>query len=100
MYSGLMMYAYDVFKLQEVKNISSTLDKIKTAGQLLNQMVVGAIMFFVFGLLVLALIAMLLLRAIKLWMYAIFSPVFTLHFVAGKELFGKSTEGFNLKEFI
>ncbi len=43
---------------------------------------------------------MLLLRAIKLWMYAIFSPIFTLHFVAGKELFGKSTDGFNIKEFI
>jgi hypothetical protein len=45
-------------------------------------------MFIIFGLLVLALVSMLLIRVIKLWMYAIFSPLFTLHFVAGKELLG------------
>ncbi len=99
-YSPLLIYAYQVFRLQDYKSIDGTLNQIKTWGQLLNQLFVGAIMFLVFGLLVMALIAMLLLRAIKLWMYAIFSPLFTLHFVAGKELFGKSTEGFDLKEFI
>lgn len=40
-------------------------------------------MFLVFGLLVLALVFMLLVRAIKLWFYAIFSPLFTLSFVMG-----------------
>jgi hypothetical protein len=43
-------------------------------------------MFVVFGVLVIALIFMLMMRIIKLWVYAIFSPLFTLHFVAGKEL--------------
>ena len=38
-------------------------------------------MFLVFGILVLALIFMLLTRAIKLWLYAIFSPLFTIKFV-------------------
>jgi len=99
-YSPLFLYAYDVFKLQEVKETRWTLNTITTIGQLLNQLVVGAIMFLIFGILVLALIAMLLLRAIKLWVYAIFSPLFTLHFVAGKELFGKESETFTLKEFI
>lgn len=99
-YSPLLIYAYQVFRLQDYKSIEGTLNKIKTWGQLLNQLFIGAIMFIVFGLLVMALIAMLLLRAIKLWMYAIFSPIFTLHFVAGKELFGKNTEWFDIKEFI
>lgn len=100
MYSSLMIYAYDIFKLSSVKEISGTLNAVKTAGQLLNELIIWAIMFLVFGILVMALIAMLALRAIKLWMYAIFSPLFTLHFVAGKELFGKWTEGFDIKEFI
>ncbi|MFZ2256009.1 MAG: hypothetical protein WAW59_01635 [Patescibacteria group bacterium] len=46
-------------------------------------------MFLVFGVLVIALIFILMTRAIKLWIYAMFSPLFTLHFVAGKELMGK-----------
>ncbi len=99
-YNTLLIYAYNVFKIQNYKDIDSPLGKISTAGQLLNNVVISALMILVFGILVMALIAMLMLRAIKLWMYAIFSPVFTLHFVAGKELFGKSTEWFNIKEFI
>ena len=50
---------------------------------IVHQGIVGAIMFLVFGLLTLALVAMLLVRAIKLWIYAIFSPLFTFQFVAG-----------------
>ena len=38
-------------------------------------------MFILYGLLVLALIFMLMIRAIKLWFYAIFSPFMTLKFV-------------------
>lgn len=57
-------------------------------------------MFLVFGILVLALIFMLAMRAIKLWMYAIFSPLFTLHFVVGKDLLGEKMDDFSLKEFI
>jgi hypothetical protein len=60
-------------------------------------------MLLVFGILVIALIFMLMVRAIKLWVYAIFSPLFTLHFVAGKEIMGKMGDGddtFSIKEFI
>lgn len=99
-YSTLMIYAYQVFRIQDIKKIDTTKDKIEAGMQLLNGIVIGAIMFLVFGLLVIALIFMLMMRAIKLWFYAIFSPIFTLHFVAGKELFGKSTEWFDMKEFI
>lgn len=61
------------------------------------------LMLLVFGILVIALIFMLMVRAIKLWVYAIFSPLFTLHFVAGKEIMGKMGDGddtFSIKEFI
>lgn len=99
-YNTLLVYAYHVFKLQDYKELTSTNNPVTTLSQLINNGLVWAIMLLVFWLLVMALIAMLLLRAIKLWMYAIFSPLFTLHFVAGKELFGKSTEWFDMKEFI
>jgi hypothetical protein len=58
-------------------------------------------MFLVFGLLVMALVFMLFLRAIKLWFYAIFSPIMTLSYVLGDGMFGKeNSEHFQFKEFI
>lgn len=57
-------------------------------------------MFLVFGLLTLALVAMLLVRAIKLWVYAIFSPLFTFQFVAGSAMMGESKDTFTIKEFV
>lgn len=99
-YASMLLYAYDIFKIQDIKDISWTIGKITAAGQLLNQLIIGAIMFIVFGILVLALIFMLMIRAIKLWMYAIFSPLFTLHYVAWKELLGDKMGDFSLREFI
>lgn len=99
-YSPLLVYAYQVFRLQDYKSIEWTLNQIKTAWQLLDNLIVWAVMFVVFWILVMALVAILFIRAVKLWMYAMFSPIFTLHFVAGKELFGKDTESFSLKEFV
>ena len=40
------------------------------------------------------------MRVIKLWVYAIFSPLFTLHFVAGKDLLWEQLDDFSIKEFI
>ena len=57
-------------------------------------------MFIVFGLLTLALVAMLLVRAIKLWVYAIFSPLFTFQFVAGSAMMGGDKDTFTIKEFV
>ena len=55
----------------------------------------------VFGLLVLALVFMLMMRAIKLWFYAIFSPLMTLKYVIGDGVFGgkENSDSFDLKEF-
>jgi hypothetical protein len=100
-YGSLLVYAYGIFKLDTFVNIDGTLDAIKWWWQIINQVLLGVIMFVVFGILVMALIFMLMMRAIKLWMYAIFSPLFTIHFVLGKELLTwESLEDFSLKEFI
>ena len=58
-------------------------------------------MFIVFGLLVMALVFMLMMRAIKLWFYAIFSPLMTLKYVLGDGVFGgkENSSSFDLKEF-
>ena len=57
-------------------------------------------MFAVFGILIIALTVILIVRAIKLWMYAIFSPLFTFQFVAGSKLMGENKETFTLHEFM
>ena len=87
MYSSLLVYGYAIFKIQEIKKLNTWSDYIKTPFDLLHQLIFGAIMFIVFGMLVLALIFMLMMRAIKLWFYAIFSPLMTLKYVVGDGFF-------------
>ena len=43
---------------------------------------------------------MLVVRAIKLWVYAIFAPLFTFRFVAGSNMMGGGEDTFSIKEFI
>ncbi len=83
-YSYMTVYAYSVFKLDQIKLIdnSSAIDILKSALSVVHQGIIGAIMFIVFGVLTIALATILLVRAIKLWVYAIFSPLFTLNIVA------------------
>ncbi len=100
MYSSLMVYSFAVFKFQDVKMLNSTTQKVQSIGDIINQWLVWSIMFIVYGLLVLALIFMLMIRAIKLWFYAIFSPFMTLKFVLGEGMFKDKNDSFDLKEFI
>ncbi len=102
MYSNLMLYSFAVFKFQDVKNLPTTYDKIKWVTQIIHQGIIGAIMFIVYGLLVIALVFMLMMRAIKLWFYAIFSPLMTLKYVIGDGFFwGKeNSDTFEIKEFV
>ncbi len=95
-----MVYAYGIFKFQNIPKIGSATDGIKSVGQIINQAFIGAMMFLIFGLLVLALIFMLAMRAIRLWFYAIFSPLFTLQYVIGDSIFGENKNTFSIKEFI
>jgi hypothetical protein len=100
MYGYMMVYAYSIFKFDQVRQLNGLNDVIKAWAWIVHQSVIAAIMFIVFGLLTMALIAMLLVRAIKLWVYAIFSPLFTFRFVAGSNLMWGSEDSFTIKEFI
>lgn len=101
MYSWLMVYSYWVFRFQDIKKINTKKDVILSVGQIINQWIVWIIMFIIYWLLVLALIFALLMRAIKLWFYTIFSPLFTLKYVIGDGFSKVDKDGtFNVTEFI
>lgn len=57
-------------------------------------------MLVIFGILSIALAAILLVRAVMLWIYAIFSPLFSLKFVAGNLFGGKASGFFDIKQFV
>lgn len=100
MYGYMMVYAYGVFKIDEVKKINTNVDAVKSLVSIINQWLVGSIMFLVFGVLTLALIFMLMTRAMMLWVYTIFSPFLTLDFVLGGSLLKGVGDSFSIKEFI
>ena len=56
------------------------------------------IFFIIFGILVIAIVYALFTRAIMLWMYAIFSPLFALMYVTGSK--HKALEKFSISEFM
>lgn len=101
-YGHLIVYAYDVFRISDVKQIDTKWNKVSSIIWIIHQWIIGSILFAVFWVLILALVAMLFLRAIKLWFYAIFSPLFTLHFVTWGAIFWWEWKesSFNIKEFI
>lgn len=102
MYGYMLVYAYSIFKFDKIENLPTNgIDVIKTVFNIMHQGIIAAIMFVVFGILTIALVFILFVRVIKLWVYAIFSPLFTFRFVAG-DLFGKvDSEGtFTIKEFV
>lgn len=102
LFSPLVIYGFSVFKIQEVKKINTISDTATSVFNIINQGIVGALMFLVYGLLVLALIFMLMMRAMKLWFYAIFSPLFTIKYVLGDKWFGEADKdgSFKITEFI
>lgn len=102
-WAPLVVYGYGIFKFQQISELKDWQDGVSSILQLVHQWIFWVLMFLVFGVLVIALIFILMTRAIKLWIYAMFSPLFTLHFVAGKELMGKMwdwDDTFSIKEFI
>lgn len=100
MYGPLIVYGYSVFKFEKITRLDSKLDVASAALKIVHTSIISTIMFAVFGLLTLALASMLLVRAMKLWMYAIFAPLFTFRFVAGSNLMGGDDDSFSIKEFI
>lgn len=102
MYSPLLVYSFSVFKFHEVKKLKSWSDVVYAIWDIIHQGIIGVIMFIVYGLLVIALIFMLLMRAVKLWFYAIFSPLFTIKYVLGDKWFWDADKdgSFKITEFI
>lgn len=84
MYGSLVIYAYSVFRIQDVKMINTKFDAAKGLVDIVTNGIISAVMFILFGLLTIALVVILFVRAFKLWIYAIFSPLFTFKFVLGK----------------
>lgn len=67
--------------MHEVDEIDTFIDKVSTAAQIINNGIIGVIMFLIFGIMMIALVFVLVLRVFKLWAYAIFSPLFTFGYV-------------------
>ncbi len=98
-YGPLVVYWYSIFKFQKIERLDWP-DIASAALKIVHTSIVSTIMFAVFGILIVALAAMLIVRAVKLWMYAIFSPLFTFQFVAGSSMMGENKDTFTLKEFM
>ena len=99
MYGHMLVYAYGVFKLGDVKKLDNATDVATSIVKLIHDGLVSVIMLVVFGLLTLALIFMLMARAVMLWVYTIFSPFMTLELVMGW-LLKKVSDDFNMKQFV
>jgi hypothetical protein len=98
-YGHMMIYAYGVFRIQEIKKLDTVTDKVEAAVKIVHDGIISIIMFLVFWILTLALVFMLLARAIMLWVYTIFSPFMTLELVMGWALKNISKD-FSIKEFV
>lgn len=102
LFSPLLIYSFGVFKIQNVQKIDTKMDVVTSIMHIIHQWIIGALMFIIYGLLVMALIFMLIMRAMKLWFYAIFSPLFTIKYMLGDKWFGEADKdgSFKITEFI
>lgn len=100
-YNLLSVYAYGIFHVEKYMNIEKgQLEQgiLNNVTDIFKKLGFGIVFFVVFGILVIAIVYALFSRAIMLWMYAIFSPIFALNHVLGSK--NKSLEKFTIKEFI
>jgi hypothetical protein len=95
-YGILNVYAYGIFKVQDLKKIDSL--NLKSVGSVLDIIIstgIWVLFLFIFALLVLALTFALFTRAMYMWLIAVFSPLFGLfYFMEGK---GKFAEEYGKK---
>ncbi|EKD29290.1 MAG: hypothetical protein ACD_78C00454G0004 [uncultured bacterium (gcode 4)] len=104
-YNLLTAYAYGIFNIDKYKDITeSQINKklIVKTWDILKKITFGIIFFIVFGVLVIAIVYALLTRAMMLWMFAIFSPLFALNFVlaGGKSKALEKLGKLDIKHFI
>ena len=79
-YSILFAYAYGIFNVQNFQTLTDAEigTIIKNVGDLAIKLMFGVAVFLAFGFMVVALVVALITRAVHLWIYAVFSPVFAL----------------------
>lgn len=101
-YSPLLIYGYGIFKIQDAKTLSTntSTDLVLNILSLANGMIFSTIMMIVFGFLVIILVCILFIRAIKMWMYAIFSPLFSLKILFRDQWKDDTADMFSIKEFL
>lgn len=103
-YSILNIYAYDIFKVQEIKKIQKV--NVETLGAIVDMLLtlgLWALFLIAYALLVIALLFALFTRAFYMWIIAIFSPLFGLfYYLEGKGKFAESLtkKGFSFTSFI
>lgn len=85
-YNMLSVYAYWIFKIQNYKQIDkSEIAQLKFLWDLAKKLSFWIIFFVMFWVLVVSIVYALFSRAVMLWLYAIFSPLFALTwFFTGK----------------
>lgn len=100
-FSMLNAYGYWIFRIQDIKVIAEDTGKsqIKWGVNIVNKLFYGAIVFLAFSVIIIALIAALFKRAILLWIYAMFSPLFSLAFFL-PDWVKKWLDLFDYKKFI
>lgn len=96
-YGPIMLYSYAIFRIQDVHNINTGVDLMANFFSVLSDGVIQMLMFLLFAILTIALMAILFVRAFKLWMYAIFSPLFTFKIVLKDTWKG---DDFDINDFI
>ncbi len=101
-YGILNLYAYDIFKVDEIKKIDGV--NLKSMGNIADMVIaVGlwGIFLIVYALLMLALCFALLTRAFYLWIIAVFSPLFGLfYYLEGKGKFAEQMKNLSFTSFL
>lgn len=100
-YNLLSVYAYWIFKIDKMKDITDNQTKyaISKTGDILKKLTFWMIFALIFTILVIAIFLALISRMTMLWMYAIFSPLFAVSFAFWWK-FKKLEDKINLKNFI
>ena len=100
----MSVYAYGIFHVDKYMDITQnqiTSKTITAVVDIVKKLGFGIIFFVVFGVLVIAIVYALFTRAIMLWMYAIFSPLFALNYVMEfKSDSFKGIKQFSIEKFI
>lgn len=101
-YGILNLYAFDIFKVGDMKDIDgANLKSISGVADIVLTVGLAGIFMLVFALLMIALVFALFTRAFYLWVIAIFSPLFGLfYYLEGKGKFAEEFKNLSFTSFL